>query len=223
MAITFAIAWLRLDASQMHSINLLLPVGLSVLKFAAGSTVPLSQAAGDSLPPSHAKASSSCVCCDGIFCRLLPMSSRTYSPLHLPRSARGTVRAFNGPLRSCEPWLFLLFRASVPLKRIGGARLLCPRLTSDVRSSLLAKQSVRVAAARLFLPNTRQTSQVKFDNLRRTPAGFTAPAFDGWRTSPFRGGSSHRYCLRSDSCASGRDFAPRFLQTPRHRDALALR
>ena len=99
------------------------------------------------------------------------MSSRTYLPLHLP--VIGTVRAFV-PLRSCEPSPFLPFRVSVPLKRIGFARLLCPLLNSGVRSPLLAEQSVRVVAARQFLPDTRQTSQVKFDNLRRTPAGFTA-------------------------------------------------
>jgi len=103
-----------------------------------------------------------------------------------------------------------------------GFHLLCPLLTSDVRSPLLAKRSVRVAAARLILPNTRQTSQAKFDNRPRTPAGFTAPAFDGWRTLRCSGRSSHRHCLRSDSCTSGRDFAPRCLQTPRRRDALAL-
>ena len=53
-------------------------------------------------------------------------------------------------------------------------------------------------------------------------AGFTALAFDGWRTSPSSVGSSHQHCLLSDSCSSGRDFAPHFLQTPCHQDALAF-
>ena len=98
------------------------------------------------------------------------MSSRTYLPLHLPRSSRGTVRAFVMPLRPCEPRLFLPFRVSVPLKRVGFACLLCPLLTSGVRSPFLAERSVRVVAARQFLPNTRQISQGKFGNLHRTPA-----------------------------------------------------
>jgi len=220
---TFVIAVLRFSGSQMDSINLSLLVGLSVLESAAGSTVPSSQAIGDSLLLSCAKASSSWSCCDWVFCRLLLMSSRAYLPLHLPRLSRGTVRAFVAPLRSCEPRPFLPFRVSVPLKRIGFARLLCPLLTSGMRSPLLAERSVRVVAARQFLPDTRQTSQVKLDNLRRTPAGFTALAFDGWRTSPCSGGSSHQHCLLSDSCTSGHDFAPRCLQTPPHDDALALR
>jgi len=67
-------------------------------------------------------------------------------PLHLPRLSRGTVRAFVAPLRSCEPRPFLPFRVSVPLKRIGFARLLCPLLTSDARSPLLADRLVRVVA-----------------------------------------------------------------------------
>ena len=62
-------------------------------------------------------------------------------------------------------------------------RLLRPLLTSDVRSRFLAKSSVRPAAARLFQPDTRQTSQVKFLDLRHTLAGFTEQIFDGWRTS----------------------------------------
>ena len=141
------------------------------------------------------------------------MSSRTYLPLHLPGLSPGTVRAFSAPLRSCEPRLFLPFRVSVSLKRIGFARLVCPLLISDVRSLLLAEQSVRVVAARQFLPDTRQTSQVKSDNLRRTPAGFTPLAFDGWRTLLSIVSSSRQHCLLSDSCTSGRDFAPRCLQT----------
>ena len=107
----------------------------------------------------------------------------------------------------------LPFRVSVPLKRIGFARLLCPLLTSGMRSPCLAEWSVRVVAARQFLPDTRQISQVKFVNLRRTPAGFTARAFNGWRTLPYDGGSSHQPCLLSGSCSSSRDFAPRCLQT----------
>jgi hypothetical protein len=48
-------------------------------------------------------------------------------------------------------------------------------------------------------------------------------AFDGWRTLPSVVSSSHQHCLLSDFCTSGRDFAPRCLQTPSHDDALALR
>lgn len=151
------------------------------------------------------------------------MSTRAYLPLHLPGLAPGTVRAFNAPLRSCEPRLFLPFRVSVSLKRIDCAHLLRPLLTSDVWSPLLAKPSVRVVAARQFLPNARQISQVKFDNLPRTPARFTALAFDGWRTLPSVVSSSHQHCLLSDFCTSGRDFAPRCLQTTPRDDALALR
>ncbi len=102
------------------------------------------------------------------------------------------------------------------------SRLLCPLLTSDVRSPLLAKRSVRVVAARQFLPNTRQTSRGKLIPLPRTPAGFTATAFDEWRTLSCDVDSSHRDCLLSDSCSSGRGFDSRFLQTPPRGDALAI-
>ena len=53
-------------------------------------------------------------------------------------------------------------------------------------------------------------------------AGFTAQAFDGWRTSLRLANSSHLHCLLSDSCSSGRGFVTRFLQTPPRGDALAL-
>src|SRR5262245_61503317 len=49
--------------------------------------------------------------------------------------------------------------------------LLCPRLTSALRSGHLATASVP-------LLDTAQTSRGKTDRLRRTLAGFTTPAFD---------------------------------------------
>ena len=124
----------------MDSINLSLLVGLSVRESAVGSTVPSALVLGDSLLPSCAKASSSCSCCDWVFCRLLSMSSRDLlATPFTPHLSQGTVRAFDVPLRSCEPRLFLPFRVSVSLKRIGLSHLLCPLLTSDVRSARLLR------------------------------------------------------------------------------------
>ena len=45
-------------------------------------------------------------------------------------------------MRSCEPWLLLVFRSSVPLKRTSLARLLRPLLTSGPRSIRLAANPV---------------------------------------------------------------------------------
>lgn len=62
-------------------------------------------------------------------------------------------------------------------------QLLCPLLTSDMRSRLLANPSVRATCIRTFRSqqclNTRQTSRGKSIYFLRTTAGFTASAFDG--------------------------------------------
>src|SRR5262249_33510472 len=70
--------------------------------------------------------------------------------------------------------------------------------------------------------NTTQTSPVKFDRLRRTPAGSTALAFDGLWTSRLVARSSDQGCLISNFCSSGRGFALHCLQTPPHDGALVL-
>ena len=64
---------------------------------------------------------------------------------------------------------------------------------------------------------TAQISWGKPRSFPRSPAGFTAMALDGFAT-----GCPLHTCLRSDSCSSGRDFAPRFLQTVPRGSALAL-
>ena len=71
------------------------------------------------------KASGSCWY--WIFGRMSPMSCKAYwpPPSFGPSAARS---------RSCEPWPFLPFRASVPLERTDGFGLLCPLLTSAPRS-----------------------------------------------------------------------------------------
>ena len=51
--------------------------------------------------------------------------------------------------RSCEPWPFLPFRASVPLERTDGCDLLCPLLTSAPRWGRLAAPSVLRRRGRL--------------------------------------------------------------------------
>ena len=45
------------------------------------------------------------------------------------------------------------------------------------------------------------------------PPDLQPKPFDGWRTLLCSDNSSHLACLLSDSCASSRGFAPRFLQT----------
>src|SRR5262249_34111583 len=108
---------------------------------------------------------------------------------------------------------------SCPLPPFGPSaarrRLLCPRLTSAPRSDRLATTPVP--------RDTAQTSRGKTDRLRHTPAGSTTPTLDGrglrdhWLAPP--AGLASLSC----SCPSGRDFAPRFLQTSSRDDALALR
>ena len=90
------------------------------------------------------------------------------------------------------------------------AGLLRPLLTSAPRSDHLAMASVP--------KDTAQISWGKPRSFPRSPAGFTAMALDGFAT-----GCPLHTCLRSDSCSSGRDFAPRFLQTVPRGSALALR
>ena len=70
-----------------------------------------------------------------IVCRGPLMSRESYWPLPI-------VRAFDGSLRPCGPWLFLPFRVSVSTERAGGSRLLCPLLTSAFRSGHLTTPSV---------------------------------------------------------------------------------
>ena len=61
----------------------------------------------------------------------------------------------------------------------------------------------------------------KFEHFHRTPVGCTAQTLDGMDfavRSPLV-----RYALPVPACcSSGRDFVPRFLQTPPYDDALAL-
>lgn len=74
-------------------------------------------------------------------------------PYHLPAAlATGTVRAFDAPLRSCEPGPFPPFRVGVSLKRIGFARLLRPLLTSAPRSARLAAGPVPISEHGVDLP-----------------------------------------------------------------------
>src|SRR5262249_31853977 len=79
--------------------------------------------------------------------------------------------------RSCEPWLVLPFRASVPLERTDGIGLLCPLLTPAPRSGGLTAPSV--PPRRTSVRDMTQASRGKFDRLPRTPAGCTHQALDG--------------------------------------------
>src|SRR5262249_46841890 len=79
--------------------------------------------------------------------------------------------------RSCEPWPFLPFRASVPLERTDDNDLLCPLLTPAPRSESLSTPSV--PPRRMSVRDMTQASRGKFDRLPRTPAGCTPQALDG--------------------------------------------
>jgi hypothetical protein len=79
--------------------------------------------------------------------------------------------------RSCEPWPFLPFRASVPLERTDGFDLLCPLLTPAPRWGSLTAPSV--LPRRMSVQDMAQASRGKFDRLPRTPAGSTSQALDG--------------------------------------------
>src|SRR5262249_7206380 len=64
--------------------------------------------------------------------------------------------------------------ASSPVQAFSGSlRLLCPLLTSTLRSGCLAAPPSPVAGT------TAQTSRGKIDRLHRTPAGSTTPVLDG--------------------------------------------
>src|SRR6516162_2532451 len=105
-----------------------------------------------------------------IFGRMSPMSRESDSPSQSfgPSTARS---------RSCEPWPFLPFRASVPLERTDDFGLLCPLLTPAPRWGSLTVPSV--LPRRTSVRDMTQASRGKFDRLPRTPAGCTHQALDG--------------------------------------------
>ena len=71
----------------------------------------------------------------------------------------------------CE--IAVLLASSTVQAFAGLPRLLCPLLTSALRSGCLAAPRSPVAGT------TAQTSRGKTDRLHRTPAGFTTPTLDG--------------------------------------------
>ena len=87
-----------------------------------------------------------------VFCRLLPMSRASYSPLHLLPGGGAPFGPSAWRSRPCDLWLFLPFRASVPVERADGPRLLCPLLTSAPRSRCLAAPPVPVPRHDADLP-----------------------------------------------------------------------
>jgi len=128
--------------------------------------------------PQDARAGCPRQCC----CLLSPVAQafqpaalrfvRTSNTLH---QTVQTVWPFGVLLRSCEPRLFLPFRVSVSLKRIGFPRLLWPRLTSAVPSSRLTTNLARGQNGRslrvrrvTFLPRARR---IYADSIRMT-SGF---------------------------------------------------
>src|SRR5215831_2233333 len=158
----------RFSRSHTSSISDTSIAGLWGPRFAAGDSVPSPSASRGSPRLSARKASGSCRY--WIFGRLSPMSREAYwpPPSFGPSAARS---------RSCEPWLFLPFRASVPLERTDDFDLLCPLLTPAPRSGSLTAPSV--SARRASVRDMAQASRGKFDRLRRTPAGSPAQALDG--------------------------------------------
>ena len=140
--------------------------GLWVSRFARRDSVPTCSASEVSPRPAVRKARHY-----WIFSRMSPLSHESDSPSQSfgPSAARS---------RSCEPWPFLPFRASVPLERTDGCGLLCPLLTPAPRSGSLTAPSV--LPRRMSVRDMAQASRGKFDRLRRTPAGSTSQALDGW-------------------------------------------
>ena len=105
-----------------------------------------------------------------VFSRMSPLSHEPDSPSRSfgPSAARS---------RSCEPWPFLPFRASVPLERTDVFGLLCPLLTPAPRWGSLTVPSV--LPRRTSVRDMTQASRGKFDRLPRAPAGCTPQALDG--------------------------------------------
>jgi len=101
-----------------------------------------------------------CNCLLRVFCRFALMSCESYLPLPF-------VQAFSKslPVRRALP--FLPFRVSVPIEWTDCTCLLCPLLTSALRSGRLTASSVPIW-------NTAQTSRGKLDSLHRIPAGSTS-------------------------------------------------
>jgi hypothetical protein len=98
----------------------------------------------------------------------IPASPRRWaSPFRLAHRPEIPVFCRMAPSR-CT---YLLSASTV--QAFGGLlRLLCPLLTSPPRSRALRP-------AQSGLPDTAEISRGKTDRLRRTPAGFTTPTFDG--------------------------------------------
>jgi hypothetical protein len=158
----------RFSRSHTSSIKDLPITGLLSPRFAADDSVPSQAVSWISPRLSVMKASGSCRY--WIFGRVSPTSCEDYwpSPSFGPSAARS---------RSCEPWPFLPFRASIPLERTDGFDLLCPLLTPPPRSGSLRAPSVR--PRRMLVRDMAQASRGWFDRLPRTPAGSTSQAVDG--------------------------------------------
>jgi hypothetical protein len=90
---------------------------------------------------------------------------------------------------------------------------ICGRAEKTDRS-LSQPVGITTRSARIFFPDTSQTSRDKVDRLPRTPAGFTTPVLDDCGLRDLLLARPAGLASLSGSCPSGRGFAPRFFQTP---------
>jgi hypothetical protein len=115
-------------------------------------------------------------------------------------------------MRATRPLLYPLSGTVRAFSRCPG--LLRPLLTSASRSDDLS-----------ITPVPRDTAQISWGKPRsfpRTPAGFTAAAFDGYGLRDWLPARPATPASLSDCCSSGRDFAPHFLQTVPRGSALVF-
>ena len=115
-------------------------------------------------------------------------------------------------MRATHPLLYPLSGTVRAFSRQFG--LLRPLLTSAPRSGDLTVTPVPW--------DTTQISWGKPRSFPRTPAGFTAAAFDGYGLRDWLPARPATPASLSGCCSSGREFAPHFLQTVPRGSALVL-
>jgi len=115
-------------------------------------------------------------------------------------------------MRATRPLLYPLSGTVRAFSRQFG--LLRPLLTSAPRSGDLTVTPVPW--------DTTQISWGKPRSFPRTPAGFTAAAFDGYGLRDWLPARPATPASLSGCCSSGREFAPHFLQTVPRGSALVL-
>src|ERR1700674_4599559 len=200
----------RFRFSRSHTCSINCPSArLSVSCFAVGDSVPSRRSFGASPADSVAKASSTWV-----FCRLSSMRNSSYSScLSSPCGHRSGLRFETLRLDLAVSPPFGFRSASIALP---ASSLLLPLLTPAPRSGCLAASSVPTSGQQCRSP------EVSLPAFPTHPPDLP-PRLLMVTDFAIKRSLVQALGLISDFCSSGRRFAPRFLQTLPHGNALALR